>query len=90
MMSAVPQGHLPLDSLSLPAQNPVMANRKTNLPTGRQSSMKVDEMRSYIHSLRGSCKLNTSGKPFADWMADLNNEEKELEERKFQRLKSAR
>jgi len=63
-----------------------MANRKTHLPTGHQNSKKVDEMRSFIHSLRGTCKLNTSGKSFADWMADLNNEEKELEERKFQRL----
>lgn len=44
------------------------------------------EDREFIHSLRGSVKLNTGGKPFAEWMADLNREEKELEERRFQRL----
>jgi hypothetical protein len=42
--------------------------------------------REEIHTLRGKYKLNTGGKPFAEWMADLNREEKELEERKFQRL----
>lgn len=67
-----------------------MANRKTILPTGRQKPMNADEMRSFIHSLRGSVKFDTGGKSFANWMADLNNEEKELEERKFQRFKSAR
>jgi hypothetical protein len=42
-------------------------------------------MRKYIHSLRG--KFKTPGdKPFVEWMAELNREEKELEERKFQRL----
>ena len=44
------------------------------------------EDREYIHSLRGSVKLNTGGKPFDEWMADLNREEKELEEQKYQRL----
>jgi hypothetical protein len=43
-------------------------------------------MREFIHSLRGSIKFDTGGKPFAEWMADLNREEKELEEQKFQRL----
>jgi hypothetical protein len=42
--------------------------------------------RSEIHALRGSVKLNLGGKTFTEWMADLNREEKELEERKFQRL----
>ncbi len=57
-------------------QNPVMPRRKKMSPT---------EMRKYIHSLRG--KFKTPGdKPFAEWMAELNREEKELEERKFQRL----
>ena len=47
--------------------------------------MSPTEMRKYIHSLRG--KFKTPGdKPFAEWMAELNREEKELEERKFQRL----
>jgi hypothetical protein len=36
--------------------------------------------------LRGSLKLNTGGKPFAEWMTDLNREEIALEERKLQRL----
>jgi hypothetical protein len=40
--------------------------------------------REEIHALRG--KFKTPGdKPFAEWMAELNREEKELEERKFQR-----
>ena len=50
-----------------------------------QKKMSPMEMRRYIHSLRG--KFKTPGdKPFAEWMAELNLEEKELEERKFQRL----
>ena len=36
--------------------------------------------------MRGKYKLNTGGKPFAEWMAELNREDKELEGRKFQRL----
>jgi hypothetical protein len=54
-----------------------MAKRKKTSPV---------EMRKLIRSMRGSIKFNTGGKPFAEWMADLNREEKELEERKFQRL----
>ncbi len=42
-------------------------------------------MRKRIHALRGSFKT-PGDKPFAEWMAELNREEKELEERKFQRL----
>jgi hypothetical protein len=42
--------------------------------------------REQIHALRGKYKFDTGGKPFAEWMADLNNEEKELEEKKFQRM----
>jgi hypothetical protein len=41
--------------------------------------------REEIHTLRGKFKT-PSDKPFAEWMAELNREEKELEERKFQRL----
>ncbi len=41
--------------------------------------------RKEIHALRGSFKT-PGDKPFAEWMAELNREEKELEERKFQRL----
>ena len=55
-----------------------MANRKKKLSP--------EKMREFIHSLRGSINFDTGGKPFAEWMADLNREEKELEERKFQRL----
>ena len=42
--------------------------------------------REEIHALRGKYKLVPNDKPFAEWMADLNREEKELEERKYQRL----
>jgi hypothetical protein len=42
--------------------------------------------REEIHALRGKIKLNTGGKPFSQWWADYKREEKELEERKFQRL----
>jgi hypothetical protein len=38
-----------------------------------------------IHALRGKYKLVPNDKPFAEWMADLNREEKELEEAKFAR-----
>ena len=38
-----------------------------------------------IHALRGKYKI-PGDKPFAEWMADLKREEKELEERKLQRL----
>ena len=41
--------------------------------------------RQEIHALRGSFKT-PGDKPFAEWMAELNREEKELEERNFQRL----
>jgi len=41
-----------------------MASRKKKPP---------EQMRKFIHSLRGSIKLNTGGKPFAEWMADLNH-----------------
>jgi hypothetical protein len=44
------------------------------------------KMREFIHSLRGKYKFNIGGKPFAEWMADLNREEKELEEAKFLRM----
>jgi hypothetical protein len=45
-----------------------------------------EEMRKRIHALRGSLKIKPGEKPFAEWMADLNREEKGLEERKYQRL----
>jgi|GEM_PF-646869 len=43
------------------------------------------EMRKRIHALRGSFKT-PGDKPFAEWMAELNREEKELEEKRYQRL----
>jgi hypothetical protein len=51
-----------------------------------KKKLSPEKMRKFIHSLRGSIKFDTGGKPFAEWMADLNREEKELEERKFQRF----
>ena len=43
-------------------------------------------MRKLIHSFCGKFKSKPGDKPFAEWMADMKREEKELEERKFQRL----
>jgi hypothetical protein len=54
------------------------------MPT-RKKKLSPDRMRMFIHSLRGKFKFNTGGKSFREWMAGLNREEKELEERKFQR-----
>ena len=45
--------------------------------------------REAIHALRGSLKRKPGEKPFAEWMADLNREEKELEEAKFLRMEHA-
>jgi hypothetical protein len=42
--------------------------------------------REKIHALRGSLKRKPGDKPFAEWMAELNREEKELEEKWYQRL----
>jgi hypothetical protein len=46
---------------------------------------KEKEDREFIHSLRGSTKFDTGGKPFAEWMAEMNREEKALEEAKYAR-----
>jgi hypothetical protein len=63
-----------------------MVRRKKLSPAlSRRSIAKTKEMRKRIHALRGSFKT-PGDKPFAEWMAELNREEKELEERKFQRL----
>jgi hypothetical protein len=45
--------------------------------------------REEIHALRGSLKRKSGEKPFAEWMADLDREEKELEEAKFLRMERA-
>lgn len=47
--------------------------------------MSPEQMREYIHSFRGIFKRKPGEKPFAEWMAEMKREEKELEERKFQR-----
>jgi hypothetical protein len=61
------------------------ARKKLSRDSSRRSIAKAEEMRKYIHSLRG--KFKTPGdKPFAKWMAELNREEKELEEKRYQRL----
>ncbi len=52
----------------------------------RKKKMSPDEMRKLIHSFRGSLKRNLGDKPFAEEWAEYKREEKELEERKFQRL----
>ena len=56
---------------------PAMPRRKKLTPT---------EMRKCIHSLRGIFKRKLGDKPLAEWWADYKREEKELEERRFQRL----
>ena len=64
-----------------------MTRRRKMAPdTSRRSVAKTEEMRKLIHSFRGKFKLNTGGKSFSQWWADFKREEKELEERKFQRL----
>jgi len=52
----------------------------------RKKKLSPDEMRKLIHSFCGKFKSKPGDKPFAEWMADMKREEKELEERKFQRL----
>jgi hypothetical protein len=66
----------------------VMASQKKILSPdlSRRNQMKAEEMRKLIHSFRGKFKTKPGDKPFAEWMADLKREEKELEERKFQRF----
>ena len=49
------------------------------------ASQKKELSRDEIHALRGKYKI-PGDKPFAEWMADLKHEEKELEEQKYQRL----
>jgi hypothetical protein len=50
------------------------------------ASQKKELSRDEIHALRGKFKMMPGDKPFAEWWADYKREEKELEERKFQRL----
>jgi hypothetical protein len=55
-----------------------MANQKKKLSP--------EKMRELIHSFRGKFKRKPGDKPFAEEWAEYKREEKELEERKFQRL----
>ena len=58
-------------------QYPVMPHRK---------KMSPEEMRKHIRSFCGIFKRKPGDKPFAEEWAEYKREEKELEERKFQRL----
>ena len=75
-----------------PAKNPPASKsvdvdkiRTQNSLMAIQKKMSPEQMREHIHSLRGKYQMVPDGKSFNDWMADLNREEKELEERKLQR-----
>jgi hypothetical protein len=57
--------------------------------TTRKKKLSPKQMRELIHSFRGKFKRKPGEKPFAEWMADLNREEKELEEAKFIRMERA-
>ena len=77
----------PLATVRCRVQNRAMPRREKMSPdSSRRSLAKTEEMRKLIHSFRGRFKLNTSGKSFSQWWAELNREEKELEEKRFQRL----
>jgi hypothetical protein len=52
----------------------------------REKKASPEQMREYIHSLRGSLKRKPGDKPFAEAWAEYKREEKELEERKYQRF----
>jgi hypothetical protein len=52
----------------------------------RRKKLSPAEMRKYIHALRGSLKRKPGDKPFAEEWAEYKRTERELEERKFQRL----
>jgi hypothetical protein len=62
-----------IDADTNSAQNHVMVKKK---------KLSCDE----IHAMRGRIKFNTGGKSFVEWMADLNGEEKELEDAKLIRM----
>ena len=61
-----------------------MGNRTRRIGAVRRRKKRLS--RAEIHAMRGKIKLNTSGKPFAEWWADYKREERELEERIFKRL----
>jgi hypothetical protein len=64
-----------------------MAGRKKMSPdSSRRSIAKAEAMRKHINSFCGIFKRKPGEKPFAEEWAEYKREEKELEERKFQRL----
>jgi hypothetical protein len=60
--------------------------RRNGVKVGAVRRRKTIRSREDIHALRGKIKLNIGGKPFSQWWTDHKREEKELEERRFQRL----
>jgi hypothetical protein len=52
----------------------------------KRSKKSLDERIKLIRSARGSLKGKLGDKPFPQWWAEYKAEEKELEERRFQRL----
>jgi hypothetical protein len=55
-------------------------------PMARRKKLSPEEMRKLIHSFRGKYKSKLGDKPFAEDWAEYKRTERELEERKFQRL----
>ena len=64
----------------------MLRRKKLSPDLSCRSIAKADGMRKRIHALRGSLKRKPGDKPFAEEWAEYTREEKELEERKFQRL----
>lgn len=52
----------------------------------RRKKLELTEIQKRIHAMRGSLKRKPGGEPFAEDWAEYKRTEKELEERKFQRL----
>jgi hypothetical protein len=59
---------------------------RRTIATWRAGRNNFQLSREEIHALRGKFKLNLGDKSFAEWMADLNREKKELEEKKYRQL----
>jgi hypothetical protein len=74
--------------LNVPFEFPLASHPRRVQYRGMAGRKKMSpaEMRKFIHACRGQIKFNTGGKSFSEWWADYKREEKELEERKFQRL----
>lgn len=52
----------------------------------KREKISQEEIRKFINSMCGKYKLKPGEKPFAEQWAEYKREEKELEERKLQRL----